>query len=86
MGHSARNPRRTRGWQQAQLLRQGNARAALAGKQQLPTLMLMQARIVITEGGGDADDRRGETVGIEMCVGVEPGHGLSDFSDKLAGF
>jgi hypothetical protein len=86
MSHAARNPGRARGWQQAQLLRQGYARTALTGKQQLPALMLMHARIVITEGCGDADNRCGETVGIEMCVGVEPGHGLSDFSDKLAEF
>jgi hypothetical protein len=67
MGHTARNPRRARGWQQAQLLRQGNARAALAGKQQLPALMLMQARIVVTEGCGDADDRCGKLSGSKCA-------------------
>ncbi|KIH82936.1 hypothetical protein UCMB321_3391 [Pseudomonas batumici] len=63
------------------MLRQRDARAALMGKQQLTSLMLMEAGVVIAQGGGNANDRRRVVVGVESCMGVEPGHRLSDFKD-----
>ncbi|MNN67672.1 hypothetical protein D3C81_1833180 [compost metagenome] len=43
VGDPGRNPGGAGGRQQAQLLRQGDARAALTGEQQLPPLVLMHA-------------------------------------------
>jgi hypothetical protein len=63
------------------LLRQGDPRAALSRVQQLPALMTVQAGVVITQGRGDTDHRYLKAISVKGCVGVEPGHGLSDFSD-----
>ena len=65
---------------------QGNAGAALLGKQKLPALVLVHAGIVVAEQGGDADDRCWQAVGVERCVGGEPGHKLSDLMGKLSKF
>ena len=84
MRHAARDPRCSRRRQQAQLVVQGDTGAALAREQQLPALVAVQAGVVITEQGGNADDRRCQVVGIESSVVGEPGHRLSDLMGKLS--
>jgi hypothetical protein len=69
------NPRGSRRWQQTQLLREGNACATLAGEQQLSAFVLVQSGIVIAQGRGNAYNGSCVGIGVEGCVGIEPGHG-----------
>ncbi len=66
------------GRQQADPTFQLHGHAAGLGEQQLMALMLMQARVVPAEGGGNADHAAGQLVGVKRVIGKNKGH-MSDF-------